>query len=118
MLILAVLAAILSGSTHTHTRTRTRTRAHAHAHAHAHRHPDTLPIVGIAVHSGQMLAMPARSAPGPYNYNQPCAGTQPCTGGNHGNGMAQLSIHGTADTVIPYHGGPRFKSMLHTSLSL
>ena len=72
-----------------------------------------------------MLASPARSAPAPYNYNQPCAGNQPCTGsgattttttgggsgsGGGGGGMAQLSIHGTADTVIAYHGGPRFHS--------
>ena len=71
-------------------------------------HPAGLPIVGIAVHSGQMLAEPTRSAPSPYNYNQPCAGDQPCS--SAGGAMAQLSIHGTADAVIPYAGGPRFNS--------
>ena len=54
-----------------------------------------------------MLAQPTRSGPTPFDYNQPCAGTQPCTGGGH---VAQLSIHGTADGSIHYDGGPRFGS--------
>ena len=66
-------------------------------------HFDALPFVGIAVHSGQMLAKPTQSAPGPYNYNQPCAGDQPCMGGR---AVAQLSIHGTAHSVIRFHGLP------------
>jgi poly(3-hydroxybutyrate) depolymerase len=56
-----------------------------------------------------MLAHPAKSAPNPYNYNQPCVGNQRCAG-QWGGAMAQLSLHGTADQVIPYHGGPRFNS--------
>jgi len=68
---------------------------------------DALPFVGIAADSGQLLANPSRSAGAPYDYNQPCAGSQPCTGGR---AVAQLSIHGTADPVIPYDGGSRFQS--------
>ena len=66
-----------------------------------------LPIVGIAARSGQMLSKPTRSGPGPFDYNQPCAGDNPCTGGR---GVAQLSIHDTDDPVIPYAGGARFHS--------
>ena len=66
-----------------------------------------LPIVGIAARSGQMLSKPTRSGPGPLDYNQPCAGDNPCTGGL---GVAQLSIHDTDDPVIPYAGGARFHS--------
>ena len=66
-----------------------------------------LPIVGIAARSGQMLSKPTRSGPGPFDYNQPCAGDNPCTGGL---GVAQLSIHDTDDPVIPYAGGARFHS--------
>jgi len=70
-------------------------------------HEGQLPIVGIAARSGQMLAKPTRSGPGPFDWNQPCAGDNPCTGGNS---IAQLSIHDTADPVIPYAGGARFHS--------
>ena len=66
-----------------------------------------LPIVGIAARSGQMLSEPVRSGPGPFDWNQPCAGDNPCTGGYSG---AQLSIHDTSDPVIPYAGGARFHS--------
>ena len=59
---------------------------------------------GIAANSGQLLAKPSRSGPAPFDYNQPCAGTQPCTGGGQ---VAQLFIHGTADGSIHYDGGPR-----------
>jgi len=68
---------------------------------------DGLPIAGIAARSGQLLAEPTRSAGNPYNWNQPCAGSQPCVGGS---AVAQLSMHGDADNTIPYTGGPRFKS--------
>jgi len=68
---------------------------------------DQLPIVGIAARSGQMLAKPTRSGPGPFDWNQPCAGDNPCEGGN---AVAQLSIHDDADPVIPYAGGARFNS--------
>jgi len=66
-----------------------------------------LPIVGIAARSGQMLAKPTRSGPGPFDWNQPCAGDNPCEGGSV---VAQLSIHDLADPVIPYAGGARFNS--------
>jgi len=69
--------------------------------------PTALPIAGIAANSGQLLAKPTRSGPAPYDYNQPCAGTQPCGGGGV---VAQLSIHGTADGVIHYDGGSRLGS--------
>jgi len=69
--------------------------------------PVPLPIAGIAANSGQLLAKPTRSGPAPYDYNQPCAGTQPCTGGGK---VAQLSIHGTADGTIHYDGGSRLGS--------
>jgi len=61
-----------------------------------------LPLAGIAANSGQLLAQPTRSGPAPYDYNNPCAGTQPCKGGS---AIAQLSIHGTADGSIFYNGG-------------
>lgn len=68
---------------------------------------DDLPISGIAAHSGQLLSSPARSAGAPYDYNQPCSGSQPCNGGR---AVAQLSIHGDADPVIKYDGGSRLGS--------
>merc|ERR1712224_626640 len=68
---------------------------------------DALPVVGIGVDSGQLLANPPRSASKPYDYNQPCAGSQPCSAGWK---VAQISIHGDADKIIPFNGGPRFGS--------
>jgi len=72
--------------------------------ANAVANPAKLPLAGIAANSGQLLAYPTRSGPAPMNYNQPCAGTQPCRGGV---AIAQLSIHGTADGGIPFNGGTR-----------
>jgi len=60
-----------------------------------------LPFLGIAAHSGQLLTKPERSGPNPYNYNKPRAGSAK---------VAQLAIHGTADPVVKYNGGPRFGS--------
>ena len=61
----------------------------------------SLPFMGIAPQSGQLNAHPQRSAAGPFNFNQPrLTGTH----------VAQLSIHGTADRIIPYSGGPKFNS--------
>lgn len=74
---------------------------------------DELPIAGIGVDSGQLLATPNRSAAKPYDYNQPCAGSQPCTGGRK---VAQISIHGDADGAIPYAGGSRFGSDVFTMM--
>jgi len=79
--------------------------------SNAVQHFDALPIVGIATRSGQLLSAPARSAANPYNYNQPCAGDAGCTSTRK---MAQLSMHGTADTIIPYTGGSRFGSDVFT----
>lgn len=75
--------------------------------ANAVANPAALPIAGIAANSGQLLAQPTRSGPSPYDYNQPCAGTQPCAGGG---AVAQLSIHGTGDGAIHYDGGKRLGS--------
>ena len=63
----------------------------------------SLPFKGIAPQSGQLNRAPPRSAAGPFNVNQPQRG---------GPRVAQLSIHGSADPVIPYAGGPKFESQV------
>lgn len=60
-----------------------------------------LPFLAIGAQSGQLLSKPIRSGPNPYNYNKPRTGSAK---------VAQLAIHGTADPVVPYSGGPRFGS--------
>lgn len=75
---------------------------------------DALPFAGIATLSGQLLAAPPRSASNPYNWNQPCAGIQPCKGGP---AVAQVSFHGDADTSIQYDGGSKFGSDVFFLLS-
>jgi len=66
------------------------------AHRIAANAGDELPIKGIVGAVTQLLASPARSGPGPLNYNQPQSNKPK---------VSVLTILGTADTLIPYNGG-------------
>jgi len=69
----------------------------------------TLPFKGIIATATQMLAAPLRSGPGAHNHNH----NQPQQGGPP---VCYLGIHGDADGLIPYAGGPLFTNREHFSL--